>query len=390
MKIEIKALRPKQSKVAFAYSSKERMNLSEVTIAPILADQGFDLYWVDGSASEAGRDLPFNYKNAEQLSEIHLGVRGGADAAIVYSLSLLLEKGYDYIGLIENDVRLDAGWFSKLFSLFEQGKKDGLKVGAVSARCIGDRIHVPRDGYALMSNVGAGMILLTREAVVAVLDRFRTGSYGEISFLFNHYTGKPCSIPWQVDLPEDKQLPKWYYAADWFFETSMLPEGLATLALTPGMARNIDVDFSGHSLQEATKADPAFDWPALCQWMHEKSSRKDLDPVRAIIPNYDPVFKHWRALPHHMIKALPDAFQGAWKIVWSQFSGPFAFFVKEAGCRLSLKLHGMSLGLLLDNKNQALALAVKTSFGNAVLNVPPKDGLQWAYFRCDHSGALHS
>ncbi|MFY9287564.1 MAG: hypothetical protein WAO98_03580 [Alphaproteobacteria bacterium] len=384
MTIEIETLGSKQSHIAFAFSSKERMELSAITIEPLLAEKNFDLYWVDGSTSPEGQAFPKKY--AQHLCEIHTGVRGGADAAILYSLSLLLDKGYAYIGLLENDVKLIAGWWPRLWGLFEQGKADGLTVGAVSSRCLNDRIHVPRDGYAVMMNLGAGMVLFTRAAVEAVLNHYRTGSYGELSFLFNHYTGKICSIPWQVMLPDDKQLPKWHPAADWFFESSLLPYGMAALAVTPNMAQNVDIDLSQSQCSEATKADPEFNWKGYCDNFHKQSALAAQDPVRAIICNYDFVFQHWRAFPHQIAHALPNAFRGGWKCVWSKFNGPFGFVTKEAGASLQLHQHGLGIAILLDNKNKPLTLSVRTSFGDGKINIAPKEGFQWADIKVDHSG----
>ena len=94
--------------------------------------------------------------------ERHGHVTGGPDVAILYCLSLMLERGYDYVGLIEND--LEPGWLDRIFQLFATPR---LNVGSVSARSDADRVLLPRNGYAIMANVGAGMVLFKRAAAEA-------------------------------------------------------------------------------------------------------------------------------------------------------------------------------------------------------------------------------
>ena len=59
---EIKALAPPKHTIAFAYSSKDRVALSRQTIAPLLAGEGYDIYWIDGSKTDEGKALPFSYE----------------------------------------------------------------------------------------------------------------------------------------------------------------------------------------------------------------------------------------------------------------------------------------------------------------------------------------
>jgi hypothetical protein len=386
MKIDIQTLRPKQHRVAFAYSSKERMEFSKMTIEPALAEEGYDVYWIDGSVSEQGRAFPSQYTSADRLCEIHLGVGGGADLAILYAVSYLLDKGYDYIGLIENDVKLQPGWFACLMGLFEQGARDGLKVGAVSARCYTDRQLVPRDNYQVMVNLGAGMVLFAREALLAVLDKYRTGVLGEVSFLFGYYAGSTGEVPWQIAVPSVADIPQRPLTGDWFYETSFLAKGMVALACTPSMAHNIDEDAPHKFKNEATRADPAFDWPGFCQRLNRVAAQQDTDPVRAIIPHYDPAHKHWRAYPHHIIKALPGAFKGDWKFAWSRSVGPFGMMTTKPGASLRLPLHGLGLKLLINNYEKALTLHVRGTFGEGTISVPEKSGWHPAYINLAHSG----
>lgn len=383
MKPAAHILQPKRNDVAIAFSSKERMAFSRESIEPLLAENAFDLFWIDGSNSEEGRALPFSYTHTGRITEIHTHVGGGADAAILYALSLLLERGYAHIGLVENDVKLLPHWWQKTFGLFARGAADGLNVGAVSARCHGERIFVPRDDYAVMFNLGAGMILLTRQAVECVLDSYRTGCAGEVSFLFSHYTGVPLSVPWQVNDPNVAHIPEILSTGDWMFETSFLPRGLVALAPTPTLAHNLD-DPHRHPLQEtATQAHLSFDWRGFCGALRSLNTGQRRDSVQNIIPHYNPVLKQWRAFPHQLAKAIPAAFSGAWRARWSKFMGPFGFETCEAGAKMILPVHGITANLLLDGKKQPFSIRV-----NNQVDINMDGGQEWetAHLRFAHSG----
>src|SRR5215831_15945439 len=110
-------------KVGFIFSTKERVDLSRRSLGSIDSDSGFDLIWLDGSTSEEARRLPESIKlQKTRLVEVHLDVKGGPDAAIRYGLRRLLALGYDYCGLIENDLEFVPGWFSRLMELFRLGE----------------------------------------------------------------------------------------------------------------------------------------------------------------------------------------------------------------------------------------------------------------------------
>jgi hypothetical protein len=120
-------------RIGFAFSSRDRFVFTLRTLKTIDSEGGFDVVWNDGSE---GREVPelsryFVFRNA-RLAEVNYGVKGGADAAICFGLRRLLDLGYDYIGLIENDILLGPGWFPTLLSLFESAAVDGLTVGAAS------------------------------------------------------------------------------------------------------------------------------------------------------------------------------------------------------------------------------------------------------------------
>src|ERR1700734_559687 len=163
-------------KIALAYSTRDQVELTEQTFSAWRISAGntsYDFHWIDGSTDAAALGLLDSY--GYLIKEIRKGVRGGADAAIAYKLSHLLSyPEYTHIGLIENDVLLDPDWFEPTMALFEKGKADGLDVGAVSPRSYDDRVLIQRDGYAIMHNLGAGIVIFTREAASLVLASFRT------------------------------------------------------------------------------------------------------------------------------------------------------------------------------------------------------------------------
>ena len=154
----------------------DRPELVEQSIKPLIEgarQNHYHLFVVDGSTTEAIEDKIWHL--AYPTGHMIANVRGGAGAAIVYALTMMLnhEENYDYVGLVESDVLLGDGWLDCL-GLFERGREEGLAVGAVSARAYEDRTLFQRDGYAVMHNLGAGMIVFTREAARLVLDNFRT------------------------------------------------------------------------------------------------------------------------------------------------------------------------------------------------------------------------
>lgn len=234
-------------KVGIAFTTKDRTDYTRQTLPPIIAEADeFDLHWVDGSATDDGKRFFQTSHPSPLIVERHGDITGGATRAIQYCWATLYNKGYDYIGLIENDVKLKPGWFKKTMALFEKDeafcdlKHVKINVGAVSARCFTDRIDQKHDGFATMANVGAGMIIVKRELIPWLLLNWRHAMLWEVRDLFKHYTGREYPLPPFVrkDDPETKK--DWQFSEDWYFEIAMLAKGFSTLALTPSMAYNLD------------------------------------------------------------------------------------------------------------------------------------------------------
>lgn len=211
-------------KVALAFSSKDRVELTKQTI-PWPTDQ-FDLFWNDGSTTEYGRD--YFEAAPERSAKQRTRVTGGADAAIVFALTqMLADPSYTHVGLLENDVLLTKDWFGPTVALFKRGADEGLEVGAVSARAYEDRVLCQRDGYALMHNLGAGHVIYTREAAELILAKYRTGWWTDNRAIFAQLSG--LDIGRWACFRGNQQ----WITADWGFDTVLANHGLASLALTP-------------------------------------------------------------------------------------------------------------------------------------------------------------
>jgi hypothetical protein len=233
-------LRLKENKIAIAFSSKNRFELSMQTLPMLLAEDGIDVFWIDGSDPTPKRDefLAAGERHTA-LKEIHTGVGGGPDMAIQYGLQLLFARGYDFIGLLENDVQLQTGWLERVMALFET---PGMLVGAVSARCYQNRILKPMDGFAVMANVGAGNIIFRRDMVPIVLCEYRRPMLWELRMVFKSTTGIDYPIPSLFKKTDPEMKNFWVYdlSPDWWFEGVLRGHGWNTLAPTPSLATDLD------------------------------------------------------------------------------------------------------------------------------------------------------
>ncbi len=157
-------------KVGFVFSTKDRVGFTLRSLSSIDTESGLDLIWVDGSETAEGRALPQSVKPQRcRLVEVHHGVQGGPDHTIRFGLRRLLALGYEFCGLIENDVVLEPGWFSHLMNLFGKAQNDGFAVGAATVRNLNSRVLFSHPNYTINSVVGAGMVLFTRQAAKVVL-----------------------------------------------------------------------------------------------------------------------------------------------------------------------------------------------------------------------------
>ena len=160
-------------RVGFVLSSKDRVSFTRQTLEAMDKDGGYDLIWNDGSDEAEARALPksYQFQNA-RLVEVNSNVRGGPDRSICFGLQRLLNLGYDYVGLMENDIVMQPGWFRRLMNLFALAAADGIVCGAATVRSYERRVLEHRSGYSINWATGAGMILFSRAAAEVILRQY--------------------------------------------------------------------------------------------------------------------------------------------------------------------------------------------------------------------------
>lgn len=352
-------------KVAIAYSTKDRVELTQQTVPALLQPSKFDLWWVDGSSTLLGQEEPERYNHGMHVVS---GIHGGADAAIVWSLTHMLEAGYEIVGLCENDVLLHDGWFEATISLFERGLADGLSVGAVSPRAYEDRILLQNDGYAVMHNLGAGIVLFTREAAQLILANYRTGWWPHNRAVFAQLSG--IDIGRYACFRGNEQ----WTTADWHWDAFLAQHGLASLALTPALCSMIgqepSLEEQGLTLAcepvEARRDDLAFE-----VFKHRTAA------IRSGVwkPNtITPIFAH-QGTETIFAHQLGDAVRtGDWHLQWSQGFGGFAYRA-EADAKLTTQIIGPVTFLVSGGKHGAKVTITDSESGYEIKpEIPAGEG----------------
>lgn len=329
-------------RVAFAYSTKDRVEMTNQTIWQAAGEVGaYDLIWIDGSVTDEGKELPHRLaSDLRNLSEIHGEVYGGPDAAIVYALTEMLERGYDYCGLIENDQLLQDGWFEKTFALFEQGEKeDGLPVvGMVSPRAFADRALIGRDGYAVMHNTGAGVVLMTAMAARLVLQTYRTG--------FTHFNRRVFHHLSDIDIGAYWAFKGGHHAmtADWHFDAAVAHWGFASLAVVPNMATIVGLDIVECGLRYASSPITWANTKTFDRFVHQiykvRSQGFNRQNASFAAVQHSPGTNLWTVFPHQISSCLKGAYSMRWKLAWSQGCGPFAYESTAAGATCTVPVYG--------------------------------------------------
>ena len=319
-------------KVAIAYLTKDRVELTKQTF-PALRDGQHALYWFDGSSDAEA--LAYFAKYEVLATCVFPNIKGGADAAIVFALTKMLASPVDYevVGLCENDVLLHDGWFEKTIALFGKGADDGLEVGAVSPRAYVDRVLIQRDGWAVMHNLGAGVVLFTRKAAQLVLANYRNGWWTDNRAIFAQLSD--LDVGRYAAFRGNEQ----WTTADWHFDAILAQHGLASLAFTP-----CAVDMIGQ--------DPPLKDQGLELVRAETDRRDDLafarfaartEAIRIGVWRPETVKPIWHHHGYHIYFAhqLPDAERmGDWRLIWSQGFGPFAYVANEQGCQITAMVFG--------------------------------------------------
>lgn len=318
------------NRVAIAFSTCDRTELTRRSIEPLLQPDKFDLHWVDGSVTDEGKTFWIQKGPHNKVSgkvTFHPSIYGGSGPAIVYALTVLLNwhtpyherDAYDYIGLVENDVLLDKDFFGPMMHLFERGKDDGLEVGAVSARCYEDRILIQRAGYAVCHNLGAGMIMFTRKAAELVLQNYRTVWTTENRLLFSQLSGIDIGRYWAFRGEQH------FLVADWNFDRVLAAHGLASLALTPNRVTMLDQDIAPLGLKYADGDFALARNPSGFERYRDNLARVREGKLR---PGINHPFFHDGSVYTvfaHQVPMLGGVYNGDWRVRDFQGFGPFCW-----------------------------------------------------------------
>jgi len=236
-------------RVGFALSSKDRVDFTRLTLEALDQDCGYDLIWNDGSDEPEARALPKNFSfRKARLVEVNYDVRGGPDRSIRFALERLLKLGYEYVGLIENDIVMQAGWFEQLMNLFRLTAADGIVCGAATVRSYEGRVLEHRAGYSINWGTGAGMILFSRPAAEVILSEYAnlgmsTGSitrfYARIFRIALNMCVQDREGRWtQQDTP---------LTMDWGYTPMLYSHGYTSVGSIPSLARDLEFP-PGHFL----------------------------------------------------------------------------------------------------------------------------------------------
>jgi hypothetical protein len=229
-------------RIAFSLISKDRYSYTLQTIQSLDSEGGFDLIWNDASVQPGVPALARNYRfrNAK-LVEVNYGVGGGPDRAICFGLKRLLELGYDYIGLIENDIALKPGWFSRLMGLFSLGAADSLACGAATVRAYESRVLEYRSGYSIDWANGAGMVLFSRAAAELILGNYSALAMTTVSvrrFYAELFGVDLQTSEWAI-WPVDQEIA---CTMDWGYTPLLYRHGYASLSSIPSLATDLEFD----------------------------------------------------------------------------------------------------------------------------------------------------
>lgn len=313
------------SRIALAFLTRDKTELSNVSIKPLLGLPDVEIFWVDGSQTPAGRELPVHISLSQGERHgirMHHDVVGGPDAAVCYALTTMLKGNYDYVGLCESDVVLPTGWFVPTMALFDRGRSEGLEVGAVSTRAYEDRILIQRDGYAVVHNLGWGMQIMTREAARITLTRMRTSITTENRRVFCQIAGIDIGRYWAFRALEHSLCP------DWGNDRTLAAHGLASLALTPSpvemIGQNPPLAEQGLRIADAPVELLRNDATFRIYASNLASLRQGVRAIPNCFELYDPSTGTFTIFPHQ-VATFGGVYEGDWRLKWTQGFGPFSW-----------------------------------------------------------------
>ena len=300
-------------KTAISCLTCDKPELAAQSLPPLLAGavaNHYHLFVVDGSKDAKNEEAI--WKMAYPAGHMHANIKGGAGAAIVYALTMMLkhEENYDVVGLAESDVLLRDNWLDCL-DLFGRGEADGLSVGAVSARTFEDRVLFQRDGYAVLHNSGAGMVLFTRLAAQLILDNFRTMWTTDNRRIFAQLCGIDIGTFWAFRFNEH------FTTADWGWDATLAAHGLASLGLTPSPVEMIGQNppLAEQGLKIATGREKTRDDQIAYETFWSRTARVREGALLTGVDirfHYDVPNATWTYFPHQMAM-LGGEYSGDWR-----------------------------------------------------------------------------
>lgn len=353
-------------RVAIAFTTKDRTDLSKRSIEPLLK-AGVDVWWFDGSRTEAGQHLLADYPATKKFAS----VIGGPEIANVMALTCMLEADYDYVGICESDVLLADGWFEPTMELFARGTEAGLTVGAVSPRAYEDRVLIQCDGFAVMHNLGAGCVIYSREAARRVLALHRTPWTAENRIVFAQLSGLDIGRYWAFRASEN------FLTADWGWDRQLAFTGLCSLALTPS-----PVEMIGQIMPLAEQGLKLVTEPVE-GLRDDRRFALFRDRLMAVFTT-GLVLQRGGALLKdpggsttffaHQLGMLGAEFTGEWRHQWSQAFGPHAWRA-EGPASARVPVFGAVEFLLSGGEKGAKVQAIDTGSGYEIApELPPADG----------------
>jgi hypothetical protein len=325
-------------RLAIAYSTKDQVELSRQSVLDRILNRGIEVLWCDGSRTEEGQEF-FEQHPLRAECWMCRRVLGGADAAIAWKLTRLLKTGATHLGLLESDVLLAPDWFEPTLNLFERGKADGLAVGAVSARSYVDRVLIQCDGYACMHNLGAGMVIFTREAAEIILRSFRTHWWPDNRKLFAQLAG--IDLATYAAFRGNEQ----WVTTDWGWEAQLARHGLASLALTPArcqmIGQNPPLEQQGLELTSTDKPLNNVSDEAMGKFVLNTRAIYHHKRLKFELPGIIHRDGAGMLFFAHQLGNLPGSkWQGTLELIWSQGFGPFAYRAGPGGASLSVRISG--------------------------------------------------
>lgn len=356
------------TEVAIAVLTKDRVALTRESARPLLKgaqDKLFDLFWFDGSATDEGQRLP-KEMGGDICRSIYANVTGGPGIGIVTALHAMLHAShrYEYLGLVENDVLLKDDWFHSTMGLFDVGEVIKLPVGAVSARAYEDRVLVQdHDDYAVMHDLGAGMIIFTREAAQQVLHTFRAGWTTDNRRAFQRLSGIDIGRYWAFNFAEH------WLTADWHWGVALACRGLSMLALTPSPVEMIGQEplLAEQGLTLTTgpvnaREDVGVfrDFAANLNLVRNGRLNLNIDPALARNPADGAT-----TVMAHQIGFIGGSYNDKWAMRDARHFGPFTFTATEAGAEVCFNACG-PINVLVSGGEKGAALEIGDASGFSV------------------------